>query len=83
LHQPLLAAFIAEHELSVEAKLGWTDVAFFAELGVPAANLGPGDALLAHTADERITRDVLESTYARLRRLLEAGMPTPARPTAT
>lgn len=67
---PLLARVIADHALEVRAKLGWTDVARFAALGVPAANLGPGDSALAHTPDEHVHRASIELCDEVLRDLL-------------
>jgi succinyl-diaminopimelate desuccinylase len=73
LAHPLLAALIGRNQLTVRAKLGWTDVARFAARGIPAANFGPGDATLAHTADERVAREPIERTYVALEDLLRTG----------
>ena len=69
LTHPVLAG-LAGQGLEIRAKLGWTDVARFAELGIPAVNFGPGDATVAHTAEERVERDSIERVHHALRRLL-------------
>ena len=70
---PFIAALIERNAMTVRGKLGWTDVARFAERGVPAVNLGPGDSTLAHTAEDRVERDGLLRTYAALDDLLRTG----------
>jgi succinyl-diaminopimelate desuccinylase len=66
LQHPILRALIERNGLEVQAKLGWTDVARFASNGIPAANFGPGDALLAHRSDERVTAGQLLATFTAL-----------------
>jgi succinyl-diaminopimelate desuccinylase len=62
LGHPLLATLVKATGTAPQAKVGWTDVASFWEHGVPAANFGPGDPLLAHHPDEHVTRAQLERT---------------------
>ena len=70
LGHPLLKSLVEQSGAPPKAKVGWTDVASFWEHGVPAANFGPGDPLLAHHPDERVTRAQLERTREVLAALL-------------
>jgi succinyl-diaminopimelate desuccinylase len=62
LSQPATRHFVEAVGETPVAKFGWTDVARFSALGIPALNYGPGDPNLAHTRDEHV--DVREITKA-------------------
>jgi len=70
LDHPLLSTLVTASGQVPRAKLGWTDVAFFAEHGIPATNFGPGDPAVAHTAEERVERADIEAVHRVLSGLL-------------
>ncbi len=72
LAEPAAASFVAAVGGTPRAKLGWTDVARFDSLGIPAVNFGPGDPRLAHTRDEHIEVAAIAECETRMRSWLTA-----------
>lgn len=70
LAHPLLSKLVDASGAPARAKLGWTDVATLAALGVPSANFGPGDPELAHTPDERVSAGELDAARSALATVL-------------
>ena len=70
LDSPLAKQLVAKVGIEATPKYGWTDVARFSALGVPAVNFGPGDPLKAHADDERVALSQIESCERGLREWL-------------
>ncbi len=67
---PAAKAFVDAVGGTVNPKFGWTDVARFSALGVPAVNYGPGDPMLAHKQEEFVPLAQLTGCEQMLRRWL-------------
>lgn len=67
---PAAAEFVTAAGGVAVAKYGWTDVARFAALGIPAVNYGPGDPGLAHTPGEYVSAAQIREMTAVLRSFL-------------
>jgi succinyl-diaminopimelate desuccinylase len=64
---PAAKAFIEAVGREVNPKFGWTDVARFTALGIPAVNFGPGDPMLAHKQEEHVPVEHIERCERQLR----------------
>jgi succinyl-diaminopimelate desuccinylase len=71
LDSPLARAFATAVGGTPQPKYGWTDVARFAGLGVPALNFGPGDPNLAHKPEEYVEVARIADAESALVRFLE------------
>ncbi|MCW2715848.1 MAG: succinyl-diaminopimelate desuccinylase [Frankiales bacterium] len=70
LSAPAAAHFVTAVGGAPVGKYGWTDVARFAALGIPAVNFGPGDPNLAHKRDESVEVALITAATTTLRSYL-------------
>jgi succinyl-diaminopimelate desuccinylase len=69
---PAAKAFVEAVGREVNPKFGWTDVARFTSLGIPAVNFGPGDPMLAHKQEEHVPVEHIERCERQLREWLSS-----------
>ncbi|MGD9961045.1 succinyl-diaminopimelate desuccinylase [Nocardioides sp.] len=67
LDKPAAKDFLAAVGGQVNPKFGWTDVARFTGLGIPAVNFGPGDPMLAHKQEEFVPLEHIARCERQLR----------------
>lgn len=72
LTEPFIGSFVAAMGATPLPKYGWTDVARFSALGIPALNFGAGDPSLAHHAEESVPVSQVREVEDRLRTWLTA-----------
>ena len=60
---PIMQALVEATGREVGPKYGWTDVARFSALGIPAVNFGPGDGGLAHSDSESVEVSEIEHCH--------------------
>ncbi|MFM2116632.1 MAG: hypothetical protein RIQ80_731, partial [Actinomycetota bacterium] len=70
LSNPLIKEFVSNIGKNVAPKFGWTDVARFANAGIPAINFGPGDPNLAHHPEEKVLISQINDVYESLKNWL-------------
>ncbi len=73
LDRPSAKEFVEAVGGTVNPKFGWTDVARFSALGIPAVNFGPGDPMLAHKQEEYVPLEQLRGCEQALASWLGGG----------
>ncbi|CAN7262457.1 succinyl-diaminopimelate desuccinylase [Microbacterium foliorum] len=72
LDAPIARDFVTAVGAEPRPKYGWTDVARFSALGIPAVNYGPGDPHLAHHDEERVPLAQIDAVERGLRAWLSS-----------
>jgi succinyl-diaminopimelate desuccinylase len=72
-NHPMTQKLAACGVVAIERKQAWTDVARFAQLGIPAVNLGPGENAQAHQKNESTSLELVHEGYRIFETFLKRG----------